>query len=71
MIYSDSLSPWCIVEHPPNIQCAIIARFRKRQGVEEHLHILKRLNPTVAYELIFDLPPKVSLPLSTSDIVIG
>jgi hypothetical protein len=57
MTYRDSLSPWCIIQHLPNMQRAIIARFRKRQDTEEHLRLLQRLNSTVAYELIFDLPP--------------
>lgn len=72
MTYRDSLSPWCIVQHLPNMQCAIIARFRKRSDAEAHLRVLQRLNPTITYELIFDLPSdKPTLTISTVDIAIS
>jgi len=56
MTYRDSLSPWCIIQHLPKMQRIIIARFRKRNDAEDHLRILKRLNPTITYELLFDPP---------------
>ena len=56
MTYRDSLSPWCIIQHLPKMQRVIIARFRKRNDAEAHLRILKRLNATLTYELLFDPP---------------
>lgn len=56
MSYRNALSPWCVIQHLPNMQRLIIARFRKRNDAEAHLNTLKRLNPAIRYEIVFDLP---------------
>lgn len=38
-----------------------IIRFRRRQDAEAHLQILQSKNPTVDYELIFDITPASEL----------
>jgi hypothetical protein len=62
MSYQDRLSPWCIILLLPQMQRlppagrrpSVVARFRKRNDAEAHLQTLKRLNPTLQYEIVFD-----------------
>ncbi|NJR64415.1 MAG: hypothetical protein HC772_02335 [Leptolyngbyaceae cyanobacterium CRU_2_3] len=56
MNYRDALAPWCIIQHLPKMQHAVIARFRKRNEAQEYLKVVKRLNPAIVYEIVFDLP---------------
>ena len=61
MIYRDSLSPWCVIQHLPKLQYAIIARFRKRNDAEDYVKVLRRMNPAIVYEIVFDVaiaPPE-------------
>jgi hypothetical protein len=55
MIYRDSLSPWCVVQHLPKLQYALIARFRKRNDAEDYVRALRRMNPAIVYEIVFDV----------------
>jgi hypothetical protein len=54
MNYRERLSPWCIILLLPQMQRSVVGRFRKRNDAEAHLQALKRLNPTLQYEIIFD-----------------
>ncbi|WP_416667185.1 hypothetical protein [Egbenema bharatensis] len=62
MTYRNRLSPWCIILLLPQMQRlppagrrpSVVARFRKRNDAEAHLQALKRLNPTLQYEIVFD-----------------
>ena len=54
MNYRDRLSPWCIILLLPQMQRSVVARFRKRNDAEAHVLALKRLNPTLHYEIVFD-----------------
>jgi hypothetical protein len=56
MSYRDRLSPWCIIQLLPKMQRSVVARFRKRNDAEAHLRALRRLNPTLHYEIVFDPP---------------
>ena len=56
MIYRDSLSPWCVVQQLPKLQHAIVARFRNRNDAEEYIKVIRRINPTGTYEIMFDPP---------------
>ena len=60
MIYRDSLSPWCVVQQLPKLQHAIVARFRNRNDAEAYIKVIRRINPTVTYEIMF-APPIVSI----------
>ena len=54
MTYLERLSPWCIVKLLPNMQRQVIARCRRRNDVEEHLRILRRLLPSARFAIAFD-----------------
>jgi hypothetical protein len=36
----------------------IVGRFRRRVDAEGHLQVLKRMMPTVPFEIIFDVTPE-------------
>lgn len=55
--YRNQLNPWCIVRLLPNMQRRIVARCRRRNDAESHLQVLRRLMPTVPYEIVFDVAP--------------
>jgi len=38
MTYLERLSPWCIVKLLPNMQRQVVARCRRRNDAEEHMH---------------------------------
>lgn len=52
--YHQQLHPWCIIRLLPQLQRLVIARFRRRTAAEAHLQVLRRLEPTAHYEIIFD-----------------
>jgi hypothetical protein len=39
------------------MQRRIVARFRRRNDAESHLQVLRRLMPTVPFEIVFDVTP--------------
>lgn len=55
MNYRDQLQPWCIVRDLPNLQRIVVVRFRRRSEAEAYLQVLRRLLPTTAHRLLFDL----------------
>jgi hypothetical protein len=57
MTYFEKLHPWCIIRPLPNLQRRIVARCRRRNDAESHLQVLRRLMPTVRFEIVFDQPP--------------
>lgn len=56
MSYKEQLTPWCIIRHLPNLQRIVVCRFRRRNDAEDHLRLIRRLCPNVAFSIIFDLP---------------
>jgi hypothetical protein len=60
MTYKTQLYPWCIIRPLPNMRSPIVGRFRRRVDAEGHLQILRRLIPSVAYEIMFDISPEDS-----------
>lgn len=59
--YNNRLHPWSIVRllwASETKETQVIIRFRHRHDAEAHLQILRSKNPTVSYELIFDITPK-------------
>ena len=58
MTYKAQLYPWCIIRPFPNMRTQIVGRFRSRSDAEGHLRVLKRMIPTVAYEIMFDITPE-------------
>lgn len=57
MTYFEKLHPWCIIRPLPNLPRRIVARCPRRNDAESHLQVLRRLMPTVRFEIVFDLPP--------------
>src|SRR4028118_906409 len=55
MSYKDKLNPWCIIRPVSNVQMRIVGRFRRRSDAEGHLQVLKRMIPTVPFEIMFDI----------------
>jgi hypothetical protein len=54
MTYYDRLHSWCIVRCLPNAQTLTVQRFRRRNEAEEHLRVLRRLEPDGIFEIVFD-----------------
>lgn len=54
MTYYDRLHSWCIVRCLPDAQTLIVQRFRRRNEAEEHLRVLRRLEPNGIFEIVFD-----------------
>jgi hypothetical protein len=54
--HRDRLQVWCIVRLLPNVQRVVVGRFRKRNDAEDHLKILRRLEPDAVFIIFFDLP---------------
>jgi len=57
MTYVEKLHPWCIIRPLPNLQRRIVARCRRRNDAESHVQVLRRLMPTVHFEIVFDVAP--------------
>lgn len=57
MTYYQQLHPWCIVRFLPNLQQAIVARFRRRNDAEAHLRVLRQQGSTAEYSIVFDPTP--------------
>jgi len=57
MTYFEKLHPWCIIRPLPNLQRHIVARCRRRNDAESHVQVLRRLMPTVHFEIVFDVAP--------------
>jgi hypothetical protein len=57
MTYLEKLHPWCIIRPLPNLQRRIVARCRRRNEAQSHLQVLRRLMPTVPFEIVFDVAP--------------
>lgn len=58
MTYLERLTPWCIIRPFPNMRSKIVGRFRRRVDAEGHLRVLKRMMPTVPFEIMFDVTPE-------------
>jgi hypothetical protein len=53
--YSQQLHPWCIIQHLPQMQRRVVARFRRRNDADAHKKALHRLSPLAQYTIIFDV----------------
>ena len=56
--YRDRLQVWCIIRLLPNVQRVVVGRFRKRNDAEDHLKVLRRLEPDGIFIIFFDLPDR-------------
>lgn len=57
LTYKNLLTPWCIIRPLPNMQRQIVARCRRRNDADSHLQVLRRLMPTIPFEVVFDITP--------------
>jgi hypothetical protein len=60
--YRDRLQSWCIVRLLPDMQRVVIARFRRRSDAEAHLKVLRRIETTFQYVIIFEALPENGVP---------
>lgn len=64
LAYNSQLHPWSIIRLLPGQTAKnsqTIIRFCRRQDAEAHLQILRSKNPTVDYELLFEIMPVAEL----------
>ncbi|NJR20886.1 MAG: hypothetical protein HC786_01150 [Richelia sp. CSU_2_1] len=57
LAYQKRLYPWAIAKLMPNMQRAIVCRFRSRSDADGHLLCLRRLMPQALLIIVFDLQP--------------
>ena len=60
--YSQIMYPWAIVHQLPNLQNAIVGRFRSQSNAEGHLRCLRRLFPSGRFVICFDGPVDATVP---------
>lgn len=62
----SQLHVWAIVRLLPNMQRAIVNRFRRRGDAENYIHLLRRYNPDGNFLIMFDPPPEEQHPESST-----
>jgi hypothetical protein len=62
--YQKRLYPWAIAKLMPNIQRAIVGRFRLRSDADGHLLCLRQLMPQVRFVVVFDLQPDLEVAIA-------
>ncbi len=60
--YYQRLYPWQLVRHLPQMQRLVVGRFRSRSSAEAHLKILRRLETSASYLILFDPGDLAELP---------
>lgn len=55
MLYQTRLNPWIVVRLLPGFQRIVVGRFRNRSDADGHLVVLRRLIPTAAFVVVFDV----------------
>jgi hypothetical protein len=55
MTYSKCLKPWAVARQLPNLQWAIIARYRSRSDADGHLQLLLQRVPNLQFKVVFEL----------------
>jgi hypothetical protein len=63
--YQKRLYPWAIAKLMPNMQRAIVCRFRSRSDADGHLLCLRQLMPQASLVIVFDLQPDLEVPMAT------
>ncbi len=62
--YQKRLYPWAIAKLMPNMQRAIVGRFRRRSDADGHLLCLRQLMPQVKFVVVFDLQPDLEVAIA-------
>jgi hypothetical protein len=60
MTYRESLKPWVVVRLLPNLQWAIVGRYRSRSDADGHLQLLRQRVPNIEFKVVFDLGDSAS-----------
>lgn len=55
MSYQEKLSPWVVYRQLANLQQIEIARFRRRNDVEEYLKVVRRMVPQAEFEIVYEV----------------
>ncbi|MCU0547499.1 MAG: hypothetical protein MUE44_35950 [Oscillatoriaceae cyanobacterium Prado104] len=61
MTYQDCLKPWAVVRLLPNLQWAIIGRYRNRSDADGHLLLCRQQVPDIRFKVVFALPDRTDL----------
>ncbi len=74
MPYRDSLASWAVIRLLPDMQRAVVGRFRKESDAEGHRQALCRLNSDASFRVVFDTPQdleNIGKRLKTMEFKIG
>ncbi len=58
MAYREQITPWVVVRLLPNFRHIDVARFYKLADAEAYARILRQLNPTLKYTVMYDATGK-------------
>lgn len=67
--YQKRLYPWAIAKLMPNMQQAIVGRFRSRSDADGHLLCLRQLMPQVRFVVVFDLQPDLEVAIAAPTVI--
>lgn len=65
LAYQKRLYPWAIAKLMPNMQRAVVGRFRSRSDADGHLLCLRQLMPQATLLVVFDSQPDLEVPIAT------
>jgi hypothetical protein len=61
MTYKDCLKPWAVARLLPNLQWAIVGRYRNRSDADGHLQLCRQRVPDIRLKVVFALPDRTDL----------
>jgi hypothetical protein len=61
MTYKECLKPWAVARLLPNLQWAIIGRYRNRSDADGHLQLCRQRVPDIRLKVVFALPDRTDL----------
>jgi hypothetical protein len=61
MTDKECLKPWAVVRLLPNLQWAIIGRYRNRADADGHLLLCRQQVPNIQWKVVFALPNRTDL----------
>lgn len=61
MTYKECLKPWAVARLLPNLQWAIVGRYRNRSDAEGHFQLCRQRVPDIRLKVVFALPDHTDL----------
>ncbi|HSF73573.1 MAG TPA: hypothetical protein VLA84_07215 [Microcoleus sp.] len=61
MTYKECLKPWAVARVLPNLQWAIVGRYRNRSDADGHLQLWRQRVPNIRLKVVFALPDRTDL----------